>query len=201
MNRRKKILIAGLILVALAVAAVLAFVAGGIMSPTPWLILGLLLVSGAGVTLLLRREDCTDFVEWKEEYRVGLDIIDEEHKRLLALINNVLAANLCRTGTVLERQSLDELLDYTEYHFQREEDLMLQHAYPDYEGHKAQHDQMRTQVKLYLKRYEEEKGREVLPEVANHLKLWLLQHIAGTDKRLAPYVAERVGASGEPRSA
>jgi hemerythrin len=185
-KRRYKVVLAASIFIALAIAAVLAFMADGILDPVPWIVLA----GAVAIPLLLRREPCEDFVEWKEEYRVGLDIIDEEHKRLLALINNVLAANLCRTGTVLERQSLDELLDYTEYHFQREEDLMLEHGYPDYEGHKAQHDQMRTQVKLYLKRYQEQ-GREVLPEVANHLKLWLLQHIAGTDKRLAPFVAQR----------
>lgn len=185
MNRRNKIILAALMLVALIGAAALSIVTTGPVIPI------LILVAGAGIPLLLRRETCTDFMEWKDEYSVGLDIIDEEHKRLLALINNVLAANLCRTGTVLERQSLDELLDYTEYHFQREEGLMREHGFPDYEGHKAQHDQMRTQVKLYLKRYEE-KGREILPEVANHLKLWLLQHIAGTDKRLAPFIAERV---------
>jgi hemerythrin-like metal-binding protein len=191
-NQRNKTLVAALVLGALLAALALAFVAVGPLSPLPWLILA----GAAGIPWLLRRETCRDFVAWRDDYSVGLDILDDEHKRLLALINNVLAANQCGTGTVLERQALDELLAYTEYHFKREEDLMVEHGYRDYEGHKAQHDQMRTQVKLYLKRYEE-RGREVLPELANHLKLWLLQHIAGTDKRLAPYVAGRTRAAAE----
>jgi hemerythrin-like metal-binding protein len=183
MKRQHKLILSAAILVALLAAAVLSFLSGGAASLIPWLTLA----GAGGVPLLLRRDTCADFVAWRDDLSVGLDIIDSEHKKLLGLINNVLAANQCRTGPEFEREALAELLDYTEYHFKREEELMVQSGYRDYEGHKAQHDQMRGQVKLYLKRYEEQ-GRAVLPEVASHLKLWLLQHIAVTDRKLAPYL-------------
>jgi hemerythrin len=104
----------------------------------------------------------------------------------------LLAARLCRTGPEFERQALDELMDYTQFHFKREEDLMRAHGYADYEGQKAQHDQMVTQARLYRARYEE-KGRESIPEVARHLKLWLLQHINGTDRKYVPFLREKLG--------
>ena len=185
MNRQHKLILSAAILVALVAASILAFLSDGGAGLVPWLIL----VGAAGVPLLLRRDTCADFVAWRDDLSVGLDIIDTEHKKLLGLINNLLAANQCQTGPEFERQALEELMQYTEYHFKREEELMVAAGYRDYDGHKAQHDQMRGQVKLYLGRYEE-KGREILPEVASHLKLWLFQHIAVTDKKLAPYLEE-----------
>ncbi len=96
----------------------------------------------------------------------------------------------CNTGPTFERQALDELMAYTQNHLKLEEDLMREHGYPDYEGHKGQHDQMVSQVKVFLRRYDEQ-GSEALGEVANYLKLWLFQHIAGTDLKLARFLREK----------
>ena len=195
MNRRKKTILATAIVAGLAIAAGATLWQNGAASPTLWLTLA----AAALVPLLVRREVCQDFIGWREDFGVGFPLIDGDHKKLLSLINNVLAAQLCDTGTVLERQALDELLEYTEYHFKREEDLMTRYGYPDFAEHKAQHDRMRAQVQAHLKRYDE-KGREVLPQLANHLKLWLLQHIAGTDRRLAPFLARQTGLGSERRA-
>jgi hemerythrin len=188
MSRRKKTILATAIIVVLAIAAAATLWQNGLASPAPWLTLA----AAALVPLLLRREICQDFIAWREDFGVGFPLIDGDHKKLLSLINNLLATQQCETGTALERQALDELLDYTEYHFKREEDLMTRYGYPDFAEHKAQHDRMRAQVQAHLKRYEE-KGRVALPQLANHLKLWLLQHIAGTDRRLAPFLARQAG--------
>lgn len=183
--RNKKLLALAIVLVLMG-AAVWSLLGIGLAAPAPWLTLG----AAALIPLLLRGEPCQDFVAWRDDYGVGFPSIDGDHKKLLALINNLLAAQQCRTGTELERQALDELLRYTEYHFRREEGLMTRYGYPDYVAHKAQHDYMRAQVQAYVRRYEE-RGRKILPALANHLKLWLLQHIAVTDRRLAPFLAQQ----------
>lgn len=188
MNRRKKTILASAIVVGLAIAAATTLWQSGWTSPALWLALA----AAAAIPLLVRRDGCQDFIAWRDDFGVGFAPIDRDHRKLLALINNLLATQHCESGSVLERQALDELLDYTEYHFQREEDLMTRHGYPDYAAHKAQHDHMRQQVKLHLERYRDQ-GRAALAPLANHLKVWLLQHIAGTDRRLAPFLAERAG--------
>ncbi|RCX26382.1 bacteriohemerythrin [Thioalbus denitrificans] len=175
------------LLVVLTVAALLAFLGPGAGSPLPWLVL---LALAGGVYLSRRGEGEGGFLAWKEEYAVGIEVIDLEHKRLLNLINNLQAAVRFRTGEEFERQALEELVDYTRYHFQREEKLMEQHGYPDLVGHKAQHDQMINQVDTFVRRYEE-RGRDALAEVADYLRLWLLQHINGTDKKYVPYLQEQ----------
>lgn len=176
------------LLVVLAVAALLAFLDPGAGSLLPWLVL---LALAGGVYLSRNAEEEEDeFFAWKEEYAVGIETIDQDRRRMLSLVNNLKAAALCRTGEAFERQILQELVDYTHYHFQREEKLMEEYGYPDLEGHKAQHDQMIIQVDTFMRRYEE-RGREALAEVVEYLKQWLLQHVNGTDKKFVPYLQEQ----------
>ncbi len=169
----------------LAIAAGVIIADGG-LTPAVWLI-----AAAIALELLLNREGkCEDFVIWKDEYSVGIESIDEDHKKLLNLINNLQAAVMCNTGEEFERQSLNELMDYTHYHFHREEELMRAHGYIDFEGHKGQHDQMIIQAKVFLDRYEE-KGRDALPEVTSYLRLWLLQHINVADMKYVPLLKEK----------
>ena len=169
----------------LLIAAGLAFTNSGFT-----LTVGLIIAAIALELLLNREGRCHDFVIWKEEYSIGINSIDEDHKKLLNLINNLQAAVMCNTGEEFERQTLEELMDYTRYHFHREEELMKKHDYLDYEAHKGQHDQMIIQAKVFIDHYEE-KGRDSLGEIASYLRLWLLQHINGTDKKYAPLLKEK----------
>jgi len=183
-NPDKALLVVAVVI--LSLAAVMSFVALGLAHPVPWLIVTALLI----LPLVPLSERCASFVHWKDEYAVGITAIDDEHKKLLNLINNLLAAVHCNTGEEFERHAIKELVEYTRYHFQREEELMAAHNFPDFEGHKAQHDQMIDTVERFCKRYEE-RGRDVLEEVTEHLKLWLLQHILGTDQKYGPYLKSR----------
>jgi len=105
----------------------------------PWLLLAGILM----LTLLLRSSSgkCQNFLVWDDDLSVGIQAMDEDHKHLLNLINNLRASVLCNTGEAFERQNLDDLLEYTRGHLMREEALLQEHDFPNYEGHKAQHDQ------------------------------------------------------------
>ncbi len=150
---------------------------------------GLWLVVLVAILQLLsaRRPRCEGFVNWKPEYSVGIQSIDEQHIKLLNLINNVRAAVLCDTGPDFERGSLEDLIDYTQVHLKYEEELMRTHDFFDYEAHKGQHDRMVSQVNNYVKRYGVD-GSVILPEVADYLQRWLVQHIQGTDRKLCEYL-------------
>jgi hemerythrin len=155
----------------------------GLLSPGLWLIVLVAIL----LLVFARKPRCEGFVSWKPEYSVGVKSIDEQHIKLLNLINNVHAAVLCDTGPDFERGALEEMVAYTEGHLKYEEELMQEHSYFDYEAHKGQHDRMVSQVGLYVKRYEE-KGSEILPEVADYLQRWLVQHIQGTDRKLCDHL-------------
>ncbi len=170
----------------LAMSVVLVFIELGPASITPWLLLVALAVY-FGVTHFGERDS---FLVWSDDYGTGIDAIDEDHKQLLNMINNLRAAVLCNTGKEFERHTLEELVAYTGYHFEKEEALMQEFGYPDFEGHKAQHDQMAQYAQGFVRRYDEH-GKKVLEDVADYLTRWLLQHINGTDMQYVEFFREK----------
>lgn len=118
---------------------------------------------------------------WLPEYSVGVAALDEQHQRLLALINQLHAALLARQSKAVMGDILARLVDYTEVHFTFEESLMERYAYPEYRNHQVSHDEMRGKV-LAL-RDDHGAGRMVVSlQVMGFLKQWLSGHILGTDQ-------------------
>lgn len=130
------------------------------------------------------------FVAWRDDLSVGIESIDDDHKKLLTLINNLQTAVFYPTGEAFERQALQELVDYTKYHFEREERLMQENGYPDFEAHKRQHEAMIAKVSGFLEAYERDREGTV-EELSVFLRDWLLKHIAGTDKQYSGHLRAR----------
>lgn len=130
------------------------------------------------------------YVGWRDDLSVGIESIDNDHKKLLTLINNLQSAAHYNMGESFERQALQELADYTKYHFEREERLMREHEYPDYEAHEAQHREMIDRVNDALAAYDKN-PEDTVNELTKLLKSWLLRHIAGTDQQYSEYLRSR----------
>lgn len=171
---------------ALIVADIVLFISLGVGHFVPWLVT---LITIA-IPFLIRNQESKSFVQWKEEYATGIEQIDNDHKRLLKLINDLETAIHYNAGDTFEREALDGVIAYTKTHFKSEEELMKQHGYFDFEAHKGQHDQMISNVEVFVRDYER-KGHKALPAIAEHLKLWLIQHINGTDKKYVPFLKSK----------
>lgn len=165
----------------LVVAIGLSFLFG-VTHPVPWILIGVLLI----LPFLYRRQAERNLLRWKDAYSVGVRVIDDDHKRLIDLLNRFHTAYRYHTGDDFERQALQELVDYTKYHFEREEKLMEEVGYPDLEDHKAQHRAMIAEVEKFQEEYRQ-RGHEALQGVADYLNGWLIHHINGTDKKYTPY--------------
>ena len=158
----------------------------GIDNPVPWIMIAVLLL----LPLVHKYATARRFVSWRDDLSVGIKSIDEDHKKLLNLINNLQTAVYYPTGEAFERQALQELLEYTHYHFEREEQLMAEHEYPDYEPHKRQHADMIAKVNGFMAAYEKDR-ESTIDELTQFLKNWLLNHIAGTDQQYSAYLRQR----------
>lgn len=165
----------------LVVAIGLSFLFGA-GNPVAWILIAILLI----LPFLYRRFAARDQLTWKPEYSVGVKVLDDDHKRLIDLLNKFQTAYQYHTGDEFEQKALQELVDYTKYHFQREEALMDEIGYPDLEVHKAQHRAMIAEVDQFLQGYQQ-KGHEALLGVADYLNGWLIHHINGTDKQYTPF--------------
>lgn len=125
---------------------------------------------------------------WKEAYSVNIAEIDNQHKKLIELINNLHDAMI--TGKAKEEMSkiLSGLVDYTLYHFATEEKIFDQYDFPGSKAHKKQHSDLIEQVAALQKKHED--GERVLTiDVMNFLRDWLNDHIMGSDKKgYGPYL-------------
>lgn len=181
-NKRMCMFGVSLLILSLIVAAILGLLAGP-TSPLTWALIAILVL----IPFVHNKLASKQFVEWKESYSVGIDSIDQQHKKLLNLINQLQTAVDYSTGEQFEREALDELVDYTKTHFTYEEGLMKDNDYPDYEPHKAMHAKMIKKVEEVLSEYEQDHDT-AMHNAAEFLKDWLINHINGTDKEYSSYL-------------
>ena len=185
LNKRMCMFGLSVLIMTLIIAVILGLLAGP-DSPITWLLIAALLI----IPYLHRKLSAKDYVEWKDEYSVGIDSIDRQHKKLLNLINQLQTAVDYSTGDEFEREALDELVDYTKTHFTYEEGLMKDNDYPDFEPHKAQHEEMVAHVKETLSEYEKDQDT-AMNNAAKFLRKWLINHINGTDKQYSSFLIEK----------
>ena len=127
-----------------------------------------------------------EMIVWGDAFATGNAGIDADHQRLLALFNEFsLAVNAGRGETVI-RCGLGDLVDYTHYHFAREELLMMESDYPDYARHKKMHDTFIRQIDDVGTHIGA--GGDIGAFLLSFLGKWLSGHILGSDRHLGRYL-------------
>lgn len=131
------------------------------------------------------------FIEWDDKYSVNISAIDDQHKKFMSIINELHDALMIdqHPKQVIER-IMNELVDYTDYHFKTEEDLFEKYNYSGKEAHKQLHDKLRNQV--YKLRDDFAANRvEIDLSVLSFLTEWLVEHILGSDMEYSPYLTSK----------
>ena len=126
---------------------------------------------------------------WKESLKIGVDVIDSQHKELCNHIDALF--NACNSGKGRDEifKTLEFLEDYTIKHFSNEERLQLSSSYPKYKEHKKLHEYFKKQI-ADLKNDIAKNGATVasVSKTNYFLMNWLLNHIQRVDKELANYI-------------
>jgi len=71
-----------------------------------------------------------EILKWREGYETGIEAMDNQHKYLIHLINQMYTILREKEGLEALDTVLAEMSDYAEQHFHDEEDILLKHAYP-----------------------------------------------------------------------
>jgi hemerythrin len=129
-----------------------------------------------------------EYIKWTEDLSVGVNLFDDEHKRLFELVNNLNQLIVVGDKTAALEKALSGLIDYTKYHFKNEEGVMKKHGYPVFEKHKAEHDKLTAKVEEFHTRLNDGKVNFSL-ELIKFLNDWLVNHIQGTDKEYKSFFA------------
>jgi hemerythrin len=119
------------------------------------------------------------YIEWSDTLSVGIQEIDEQHKVLVDIINELHDAVHQRKGHEACGHILNELGEYTRIHFAVEESLMRLLHYPAYEQHKAEHEALISDLSQFLERFKA--GEGLTFELMNFLRQWLTKHIMESD--------------------
>ena len=130
------------------------------------------------------------FLSWRKEYRVGIEVIDDEHRYLFDLINAFHDTHLGGANRAAVEKILNLLVQYAEQHFQHEEAIMAEEGYPAQEAHCALHEEMY----LSLFRLAEQLGagsRQIDTDTLRFVRNWLVAHIVKHDMEFADFLARR----------
>ena len=129
---------------------------------------------------------------WSPIYSVGIPEIDEQHKTLFELLDQLHAAVITRRGSTVCGEVLNQLLDYTRIHFALEQSLMHLARYPDYEAHCRQHEDLMTEVEALREKVNA--GTVAISfELLQFLRNWLSKHILGEDMKYAEFFNQSRG--------
>jgi hemerythrin-like metal-binding protein/PAS domain S-box-containing protein len=129
--------------------------------------------------------DLKDLLIWNDEMKIGLPQIDRQHKKLHELLLRCLnIVNINKNHTSI-KMLLDELLEYTQYHFRDEEVIMETCGYPFLENHHEVHKMLVNQVKKQIKQFEQ--GDFSAQSLLLLLKEWFIEHNMGMDRAIVEY--------------
>ena len=128
---------------------------------------------------------------WSDDYSLGIQAIDEQHKGFFEASHSLYDAILNCEGEKMVEESVAFLRDYASRHFQTEESFMAKHAYPHLEQHKKLHteflevlDSLMDELELFgPSQHLADRALEISQE-------WLINHIIEEDTRYAQYIKD-----------
>ena len=127
---------------------------------------------------------------WSDSYSVKVAELDNQHKELINILNELYDAMSARKGNEVLGSVITKLSNYTRLHFATEEKYMEKYSYPGYAEQKKEHDLFLVKVQEFQKGFQA--GELMLSmEVSTFLKNWLINHISGVDKKYGPFFNEK----------
>jgi hemerythrin-like metal-binding protein len=127
------------------------------------------------------------FFAWNEKLATGIPKIDEQHKKLISFVNELNDAMTTGKGKDVIGHILDELSEYTKYHFGLEEAAFEKYNYVQKGSHKAAHQTLIKKLDDFIRKYQSNK-LVISIEVLGFLINWVNEHIMKEDMQYVPYL-------------
>lgn len=121
-------------------------------------------------------------IQWTEQLSVGVPRLDEHHRRLIELTNQLGVAIAGGETEKVTGSVLGELVRYVYYHFGEEERLMEMVGFADLPEHRRHHRDMAAHVRELEERYNADPGAVVTADLHAFLANWLINHIRTEDR-------------------
>jgi len=128
--------------------------------------------------------------EWTIDMRIDNGLVDEDHKALIGIANQVIELNRPNRDADKLKQAIRELYDYVKYHFVREEELMRKIKYAEVDSHHEKHEAIIKEMNHYLT--SSHHMGEMLSNFRQLMNKWVINHIMEEDKKLHYFMESRV---------
>lgn len=131
--------------------------------------------------------------EWKERYNLHIEEIDKQHKRLFAIgarVYDLAVLDDSYDHYDEIQEMLNELLEYTEYHFNYEENIMKTHNYTGFTQQLHEHRFYINKIKTISNRDIDEDQHQAVLDIVDFLSEWISSHILFEDRKYAAYFEE-----------
>ena len=131
-------------------------------------------------------------VIWNDSYSVGVPALDDQHKKLVGLINRLADCHGARSGgsSGVFHEVLSRMFDYAQVHFKAEEDHLQRIGYPQLADQKIEHAAFVGKMAAFSMAAAE--GVQDAAAVHRYLKAWLLSHILESDMQYRPFVESKL---------
>lgn len=126
--------------------------------------------------------------EFKEEYKTGIESIDQEHRKLFEIADR--AYETLMNDFIADKYDyildiLNELKDYAATHFKHEEEYMMSINYRKLISQKAAHNDFIEKLSEYDLNKMDENQKDAILEILEFLSDWLVNHIMKSDKLIS----------------
>jgi hemerythrin-like metal-binding protein len=127
-------------------------------------------------------------IVWHDSFATGINIVDEQHRGLVAIINTLHYSLVVQHDASRLRSIFDMIFAYAKVHFNTERELMDASAYPRINDHILQHENFKEEVTRIFVSCLDEGGDA--QELLEFLKYWWKEHILKTDMAFSGHILE-----------
>jgi len=124
-----------------------------------------------------------ELITWGDMYKLGLEEIDPQHQKLVAIINKLYKAMQTSTEKEEMKTIFNELTDYADYHFSTEEKHFEEFDYKDKVVHTQSHEAYKAKIAQFVKDYEGGATSALPFQLMDFLGEWWSGHILGADRK------------------
>ena len=149
--------------------------------------------------------DAVNPIIWNRQLSTGNDLIDRDHKYLICLFNSIELA--LTKPSVLPHLPMffDQLVEYTQEHFKREEGIQIKIDYPNYAAHRLEHEKIMSQLEQVNRQIggvaaaavdtrDASPYHEIMDgDLIGMTRHWVIDHMRKADMDMVPYLKKHAG--------
>jgi hemerythrin len=133
------------------------------------------------------RRASMDLIKWRESYGTGVLSMDNQHRKIIDLINELYKHIRNEETSSSVEDVLSAMIKYAEEHLQEEENLLKTNDFSDYDEHMSKHQSYRERLSSLMAESKTDPEAAVKSTYA-FLRQWWMGHIVDEDKKYGEFL-------------